>query len=474
MIESFILCVGTAFGTLIIGVTTAWFCSVCDFRARRFFEWALIVPLAYPAYITAYVYTGIFDYGGSGHAWLSTVIGLSTPLPIRSLGGAIAILTLVLYPYVYLLVRASFIQQSSQIIEAGRTLGARPRTCFMRIALPIARPAIIAGTAIVIMETLADYGTVEYFGVNTFSVGIFRTWFGLGSMVGAAQLSILLLVFVVTLLVIEKRARKRARYYNTESRPFTPTYQLHGARAAGAIVICSIPPILGFLIPTIQLIAWLSTRLDSIDISEYATLISNSFSLALASALIVLTIATIVAYTKNLYSSTGMRLTVQTISSGYAIPGIVIALSVLILLSTLNSWFGTALSAGFTALVFAYTIRFMTLGFNPIESALEKIPPNLNYAAQVLSASTTETLIKIHLPLIRGGLLTAALLVFVEVIKELPATLVLRPFNFNTLAVRAFELASDERLADIALPALSIAIVGIIPLIVLARMIRSR
>ncbi len=471
--NSLLLCAGTMTGTLVIGVTAAWLCSVCEFPARRFFEWALILPLAYPAYITAYVYTGILDYGGSIYHWLSTVIQLSAPLPIRSPAGAVAVLTLALYPYVYLLARASFMQQSSRIIEAGRTLGARPRTCFLRIALPAARPAIIAGVAIVMMETLADYGTVEYFGVNTFSVGIFRTWFGFGSIAGAAQLSVLLLTFVVVLLIVEKRARRRARYYDTDPRPFVPTYRLRGARAAVAIIACALPPVLGFAIPTLQLLAWAAARLPSTEMSEYAPLMINSLGLALASSLVILALATVIAYTRRLHPSASMNLMAQTVSSGYAVPGVVIAVGVLIVFSALDDWTTIALSGSLAALIFAYAIRFLTLGFNPVEAALEKISPNLDYVAHTLNASPTETLFGIHLPLIRGGLMTAALLVFVEVIKELPATLMLRPFNFNTLAVKAFELASDERLADIALPALSIVAVGTLPLIVLARVIRA-
>ena len=472
LIESLALCAGVMAGTLLLGVPTAWLCSACDFPARRFFEFALILPLAYPAYIAAYVYTGVFDYGGVAYAWLSAA-GLHAPLPIRSLGGAIAVLTLVLYPYVYLLARASFMQQSNRIIEAGRTLGTRPGGCFLHVALPAARPAIIAGVALVMMETLADFGTVEYFGVNTFSVGIFRTWFGLGSIAGAAQLSVLLLAFVVALLIMEKRARRRARYYDVEPRPTGPSYHLHGVHAAGAIAVCALPLLLGFAVPTLQLSTWAAERLPETELSGYATLVANTFGLALASSLVILTLAIVVSYTKRLYPTAGVKLAVQTVSSGYAIPGVVIAIGVLILFSALDRWGGLALGGGFIALTFAYAIRFLTLGFNSVEAALEKVSPDLDHAAHALAASTLETLAKVHLPLIRGGLLTAALLVFVEVIKELPATLVLRPFNFNTLAVRAFELASDERLADVALPALSIVAVGVLPLIVLARATRT-
>ncbi len=472
--ESLLLAIGTMVGTLTIGIVTAWLCSVCEFRGRRFLEWAMILPLAYPAYIIAYVYTGIFDYGGTMHVWLEATTGISKPLPIRSLGGAIVVMSLAFYPYVYLLTRASFIQQSSRIIEVGRTLGARPLTCFLRIAIPAARPAIIAGVAIVVMETLADYGAVKYFGVNTFSVGIFRTWFGLGSITGAAQLSVLLLAFLVILIIAEKQARRHARYYDNEPRHgFTPSYRLHGMHAAGALIACSLPLVFGFLVPTLQLLAWAKARWEVTDLAGYLTLIGNSFGLALGSSLVILTIAVIIAYARHLRTSPAMQWVVQIVSSGYAIPGGVIAIAVLIFFSKLDSWTGITLISGFSALILAYTIRFLTLGFNTVDSALEKIPPNINYAAQSLGASAVETLTKIHIPLLRGGLLTATLLVFVEIIKELPATLILRPFNFNTLAVRAFELASDERLADMALPALSIAAAGILPVVLLGKVIRT-
>ena len=472
-VNSLVLCAGTMTGTFIIGTAVAWLCSVCEFPGRRLFEWILILPLAYPPYIIAYVYTGMLDYGGSLQDWLRAA-GLDTPLPIRSMGGAILMLTLVLYPYVYLLARASFIQQSRRIIEAGRTLGARPHSCFARIALPAARPAIIAGIAIVMMETLADYGTVEYFGISTFSVGIFRTWFGFGSIAAAAQLSVLLLAFVVVLLTIEKRARRRARYYDTKPHPFAPSYHLRGHHAAGAIVICALPPVLGFLVPTMQLLVWAAKLLPTTEMAEYTVLIANSFGLAIVSSLVTLVLAIAIGYTRRLHPSPGMNLATQTISSGYAIPGIVIAISVLVLFTAVGDWLEIALGGGLAALIFAYTIRFLTLSYNPVDAGLEKISPSLDYAARTLNTSTPEVLMKIHMPLMRGGLMTALLMVFVEVIKELPATLVLRPFNFNTLAVRAFDLASDERFADIALPALSIVTVGVLPLIVLAKLTRGR
>ena len=471
--NSVLLCAGVMTGTFLIGVTTAWLCGTCDFPGRRFFEWALILPLAYPAYIAAYVYTGMLDYGGSVYALLNDAAWLDSPPPIRSIPGAWVVMSLVLYPYVYLLARNLFMQQGTRLIEAGHTLGAGPLTCFMRISLPAARPAIIAGSAIVMMETLADYGIAEYFGLNTFSVGILRIWFGFGNLAAAAQLSVLLLMFMILVMLVEKHARSRARYYHTEALPTAPIYRLRGGKAAAAVIACALPPLLGFAVPTTQLLSWAMRRLPVTDMSGYTTLVINTFILALISSLAVVLIAVVVSYTKRLYPSAGMTLTTQTVTSGYATPGVVIAIGVLTVLTTFGNWFGAALGGTVLALIFAYTIRFLTLGFNTVEASLEKISPNMDYAAHTLNASGGETLAKIHLPLMRGGLLTATLLVFVEVIKELPATLVLRPFNFNTLAVRAFELASDERLTDIALPALSIIFVSVLPLVVLVRMMRA-
>ena len=472
LFNSITLSIGTAVGTFIIGTSTAWLCSIYHFSGRRFYEWALILPLAYPAYIMAYTYTGMLDYGGSVYTWLQNTAGVSIPINIRSLPGAIVIITLSLYPYVYLLARSAWLHKSNRLLEAGRILGASPWRNFRQIALPVSRPAIIAGIAIVVMETLADYGTVQYFGVNTFSVGILKTWFGLNSIESAAQLSIILLILTVSAMLIEKAARRQAKYNVTEHKT-EPCYQLRGKWAVIANIICAVPVILGFIIPTVQLLVWTISHINTVAINDYLLLVTNTFMVAASGALIIVAIALILAYVKYLYPLKISRTLIQIASSGYAMPGIVIAVGVLTLAGFIQDLTNIFIGGSITMLLLAYSTRFLTLGTSTLDAAMEKISPNLNFAARTLNVSPGPALIKIYLPLVKTGILTALLLIFVDIIKELPATMVLRPFNFNTLAVRAYELASDERLADAALPALSIVAIGLLPITILTRITRN-
>ena len=467
------LSIGTAIGTFVIGVSTAWLCSAYNFIGRRFYEWALILPLAYPAYIIAYTYTGMLDYGGSIYVWLQNTIDIAQPIPIRSLPGAIVVITLSLYPYVYLLARSVWLHRANPLLESGYTLGASPWRNFWQVALPVARPAIAAGIAIVIMETLADYGTVQYFGVNTFSVGIFRTWFGLNSISGAAQLSIILLIFTMTLLYIEKTARKRARY-NDKSYTHTSRRQLQGKKMVFANIACALPIVLGFIMPTAQLLAWAGQRINETELDSYLHLVTTTVTVALVSALIITFVALLLTYVKHLYPIKRFSLLINIASAGYALPGIVIAVGVLTLASFIQDISQVFISGSIAVLILAYSTRFLTLGFGTLDSAMEKVSPNLNFAARGLRASPGTTLIRIYLPLLRNGLFTALLLVFVDIVKELPITAVLRPFNFNTLAVRTYELASDERLADIALPALSIVVISLPAIAILTQSMKTK
>ena len=479
--DSALLAAGVVLGASAIGIGGAWLCTVCDFPGRRFFEWALILPLAFPAYIIAYTYTGMLDYGG----WLHEYLGLRNLPPIRSMGGGVVVLSLVLYPYLYLLVRATLLQQSANLVEAARTLGFGPWRTLTRLMLPVARPAMAAGAAIVAMETLSDYATVQHFGIQTFSVGILRTWFGLDSLVGAAQLSMLLLVFTATLVTCERLARRRAGYYNAGQRePLGVVYPLRGARAWAATGACALPVALGFAVPAAQLLAWVWPADTAIFSADYRKLITNTLLLGAGAALATTAVAVLLAYARRLRPRDGFGWLHRAATFGYAVPGVVVAVGVMLVCTTLERIAGAAfagiatpglfLSGTLFALYFAYTTRFLTLGFSSVENSLLKVSRNIDYAATTLQASGFETLRAIHLPLIRSGLLTAMLLVFVDVIKELPATLVLRPFDFNTLAVRAYEMASNEQLPDIALPALTIVAAGLLPLMILARRIAHR
>ena len=482
--NSIVLMVGVALGTLSIGITTAWLTSLCEFPGRRLFEWALLLPMAIPAYIIAYTYTGMLDFAGPLQTWLREIFGWSYGdywFPeVRSIGGAIAMLSLVLYPYVYLLARAAFLEQSLCVLEVSRTLGSGPWRSFFTVALPLARPAIITGLSLVLMETLADYGTVQYFGVDTFTTGIFRTWFGLGDSAAAAQLAAVLMIFVFALILLERWSRRRARFHHTSSRySQLPRYRLSKSQALLASVACFLPLFMGFLLPASQLTAWAFTTGHEMIDADFFLLIRNSLALAAAASLLALVLALLMGYGQRLHPTTDVKFFVRLAGLGYAVPGTVIAVGIMLsfawLDGRLNNATGLVLSGTLLALLFAYAVRFLAVSLQTVEAGLGKIKPSMDDAARSLGASTGGVLHRIHMPMMRGTLLTALLLVFVDVLKELPATLILRPFDFNTLAVRTFELASDERLADAASAALAIVVAGIVPVILLSLSIsRSR
>ncbi len=487
--NSILLAVGVGVGAMIIGISTAWLCSVCEFPGRRIFSWLLLLPLAFPPYIIAYTYTGLLDFAGPVQNFLRESFAWSYGdywFPeIRSLPGAIIMLSLVLYPYVYLLTRTAFSEQSTSFREASHILGIGLRKTFFKAALPLARPAIIAGLTLVVMETLADYGTVHYFGIPTFTTGIFRTWFGLGDRIAATQLASLLLLCVFFVIIIERYSRQSAKYQNLSSGQKKWRYPLSGSKAILAILICTIPVLLGFLVPALQLLLWAIKTAPEIINSSFYTLVFNTIRLALIVAVLVVVAATFLAYGKRVSTHFMVPYSVNISAMGYTVPGIIIAVGVLLPFAwfdnTLDTWLnkyfgissGLLLTGTLAALVFAHVVRFMAIGLNSVDASLAKIHRNVDDAAQLLGHKTFDRFFKVHLPLIRSGVLTAGLLVFVEVIKELPATLVLRPFNFNTLAVRTYELASDERLADSACSALLIVAVGILPILILNRSIHS-
>lgn len=479
------LMLGVGLCTTGLGVGTAWLVTMCRFPGWRLFEWALLLPLAAPAYILAYVYTELLEfYGPVQSAWRdlfgwSSVEDYWFP-PIRSIGGSIAILSLVLYPYIYLLTRVAFLEQSVCTLEASRSLGCNPWRSFSKVALPLARPAIVAGLALVLMETLNDFGTVEYFSVSTFSVGIYRTWFGMGERIAACQLSALLLGFVLGLLLLEQWSRQQTRYYHTGRYQRISPYGLRGWRASAACLACLLPISLGFLIPGGRLLQLATTEISKNFRQRFWQLASHSLTLAAIASAVAVLLALVMAYGLRLRPNLGMTLAVRTAAVGYAIPGAVIAVGVLFpigsldnaidawMRSTFNISTGLLLSGTIAALVFAYLVRFLAVSYNSVESSLNRIKPNLDDAARSLGHGATSTLLRIHVPMISGGLLTAAILVFVDVMKELPATLIVRPFNFDTLAVEVYRLAADERLTEAAAPALAIVAVGIIPVILLS------
>jgi iron(III) transport system permease protein len=496
------LILGVGVGVTVLGTGTAWLVSRCQFLGQRFFAWGLLLPLAAPAYILAYTYTELLEYYGPVQTILRQWFGWDSAQDywfpnLRSLGGAILMLTLVLYPYVYLLARSAFLSQPVSSIDACHSLGCGPWRSFWQVSLPLARPGIMAGLALALMETLNDYATVQFFSVDTFTTGIYRTWFGLGNRIAAGQLSACLMLLILALIWLEQWSRGRARFDQTgSSHQALPTYRLKGWRNALASMACCLPIFLGLLLPAMVLIQLLAVPPATSDESDFAAtttgsnflpLAGHSLVLATVTAAIAVVIAMLLAYGKRLLPNLGMRLATQIAALGYAVPGSVIAVGILVPLgqtdNAIDAWMratwgistGLLLSGTMFALVFAYLVRFLAVSLNSVEASLGNILPSMDDAARSLGHSPTSTLLKIHAPLMRRGLLTAAALVFVDVMKELPATLIVRPFNFDTLAVQVYNLASDERLAEAAAPALAIVGVGLLPVILLCWQIhRSR
>jgi len=484
------LCLGVGLGVGMVGVATAWLTAMHDFPGRRFFEWALVLPLAVPAYVMAYVYTDFLQFVGPVQSTLRDLFGWEFGdywFPdIRTLPGAMAMFVCVLYPYVYLLARTAFLERASGMLEAARTLGMGPWRAFFMVSLPLARPAIVAGIALALMETLADYGTVAYFAVNTFTTGIYRAWFSLGDRTAAAQLAAMLLGFVLFLLMAERISRGRARYHNTtgRNRPMAGA-QLRGVKGLAATLACAMPLFLGFVLPAVLLLKMALTDGDAQFGERFLILSRNSFLLAGTTACIGVLLALLLAYGARLSQTSFSAGLNRLVGLGYAVPGAVIAVGVLIPVTRLDHWLsgqwetwfghnpGLLLTGGIAALVYAYLVRFLAVALHTVESSLAKITPSMDDAARSLGLGQGETLRRVHTPLLRGSLLTAGLLVFVDVMKELPATLVMRPFNFDTLATQAYTLASDERLAEASTASLAIVLVGLLPLVLLSRQISA-
>lgn len=487
--NSVLLCLGVGVMTLAVGAGAGWLVTMYRFPGQRLLNWALVLPLAMPAYVLAYAYTDFLQVTGPLQTLLRELTGWGWRdywFPnIRSLGGAVLVLSAAFYPYVYVLARAGFAEQSTCALEVSRTLGCTPFAAFRRVGLPLARPAIAAGLAFVMMETLADFGAVAYFELRTFTTGIYRAWYALGSPAAAAQLASLLLLVVLGILAVERRARGRGQFAMASGRMFQGhRHVLTGWRGWIACAVCLVPVLLGFVLPAIVL-AWMALGAsDGVRLSRLLTLTGNTALLgALASAVIVL-VAVTGLLMANRAPGGAARPLLRVAALGYAVPGAVIGVGVLIAVGTFDrvanglvaaltgtSRTGLILGGTITALVYAYVVRFFAVGFNPLEAGMAKIAPSLGDAARVLGCGPLAVARRIHLPLLRPSLISAALLVLVDVMKELPATLILRPFNFDTLAVEAFQLATTERLDGAALPSLVIVAAGLVPVVLLCRML---
>lgn len=488
LMTTLLLMLGVGLLTGIAGIGTAWLTTMCEFPGRRIMDWALLVPLAVPTYIVAFSYVEVLDYTGPVQSTLRTIFGFKTSRDywfpeIRSLGGAIFVMGVVLYPYVYLTTRASFLIQSASIFDVSRTLGASPYGLFFRIALPLARPAIAIGVSLALMECLNDIGAVTFFGVKTLTFSVYDTWLNRSSLGGAAQLALAMLAMVFLLLWLERFGRRKQRFDSgggSKQRPPT-RFELTGAKALAALVLCFLPIFLGFLVPGLLLSDRASRRLDDLWSSNFLSTSWNSFSLAAIAALITVVVSVALAYALRLNPKGPLKLGIRLASIGYAIPGTVLAIGILIPLANfdnfidarMENWFGIntgllLLGSG-TGLIYAYCVRFLAVSYGQVEGGFGKISPHLDMAARTLGRNTGQTLNQIHLPILKPVLLSAALLSFVDCMKELPATILLRPFNFETLATTVFEAASREAFEEAALPSLAIVLVGLIPVILLAR-----
>ncbi|TVR41910.1 MAG: iron ABC transporter permease [Bacteroidia bacterium] len=477
------LLIGVGFTTIILGVGTAWLVSMFRFPGRNLFRWALIMPIAIPAYINGFTWAGMLDYTSPLYAFLRNNFGLDTGtflfFDIMSLPGAIFILSISFYPYVYLITRAYFQTQSATLFEVGASLGHGPWRKFFHTALPLGRPAIVAGVSLALMEVLNDYGVASYYGVDTFTTGIFSAWFAFGDISSAMKLSGYLMIFVFVLIFAERSQRGQMRYGMQGIRKHgLEPIPMKGLPAMLASLACSIPLLAGFILPAIMLLWWSAQTFMQVVDAGFWTLLRNSFFLAGTASLFVVSSAIFIAYTVRSFKNRVVQTLARITTLGYAIPGAVVAVGVLIPFLWLDNrliqlpFFNTFIITGtWLALIYAYLVRFMAVGYNSIDSGMEKIPLSMDEAARSLGMQHGKVLGKVHFPLLTGAALSAFLLTFIDVLKELPLTLILRPFNFDTLAIRAFEYASDERVAEAAPYALVIVFTGMIPVLLLNRFI---
>jgi len=482
---SLLLCLFVAFGVAAVGMATASAVTLFEFPGRRIFEWALLLPLAMPAYVVAYAYTDFLQYGGPLQSWLRTAFGLQGRLlpEVRSLGGAVLVFTVALYPYVYLLARTALSERAVHLMEAARLLGAPLSRRIREVALPLARPAVAAGVALALMETLADFGVASYFGIQTFTAGIYKAWLSMDNRMAAAQLATVLLIFVAVLLRIEHSAQRRMRFAGTRGgragAADAAPVQLQGARALVAWLVCAVPIALGFVLPVLFMLRPLILGWDNLLWDNFISWTLNSFWLASLSAVLATALALSLAFAVRRQRNLLNRAAVQLASLGYAVPGAVIVVGLLLPVGWLQAaapqtGAGYWITATVLGIVWAYLVRFSAVALQTIQSGYSRIPASFDDSARMLGTTGAGLLARVHWPLLQRSVAVAGLLVFVDVMKELPATLVLRPFNSDTLAVVTYQLARDERLGEAALPALALVLVGLLPVALLSRTLRAK
>ena len=503
-LNSIVLAFSVTGGVIIVGVATAWVTTRYDFWGKRVLEWALILPLAMPAYVIAYAYTDALQFTGpvqtALRAWLRMdgaqwkAAGYHFP-EIRSLGGLALMLIFVLYPYVYLPARAAFLERAASVLEAGQALGVRGVAAFFRISLPLARPAIVGGAVLALMEVLADFGAASYFAVETFTTGIYKAWFGLQDVRATAQLALTLLSFVLLLKLIERLARGRTQFATRGAGRCVVAIRLLPRQAWLAVMVCVSPVLIGFVIPVVVLVRLMwrewgdsGNAALSAALGTYWQHAGNSLFVAFATALLAVVFALLLGYAARVSTrlhgrshASVLRACVQVAASGYAVPGAVLAFGILIPLTRLDLVLAGVLAdatggkpsllltGSVAGLVYAYLVRLVAVALTNVESGLSRVTTSMDDAARALGAGAVDILARVHAPLVWRSLLVAGLFVFVDTLKELPATLVLRPFNFDTLATAAYTLTKDERLGEAALPCLTLVAVGLLPLVWVAR-----
>ena len=479
------LCLWVGFGAAVLGTATAAAVTLFDFPGRRTFEWLLLLPLAMPAYVVAYAYTDFLQFSGPLQVWMRESFGLRGRLlpEVRSVGGAAWVFIFSLYPYVYLLARAALGERAAHLMEAARLLGAPLSRRILRIALPLARPAVAAGVALALMETLADFGVSSYFGIQTFTTGIYKAWLSMDNRIAAAQLATVLLIVVIVLLRLEQGAQKRMRFAagrgaragSAESQPV----RLGGGQLVAAWLVCMLPVLMGFVFPVLFMLRPLAADWSVLPWDRFVDWAFNSVRLGAISSALAVMLALGLAFSVRRAPDVVTRGVAQLVSLGYAVPGAVIVVGLLLPVGWVQSAWpesgaGGLITATVVGIVWAYLVRFSAVALQSMQSGYARIPVSLDDSARMLGAGATGLLARVHWPLLRRTTAAAALLVFVDVMKELPATMVLRPFNTDTLAVVAYQLARDERLGEAALPSLALVLVGLIPVLLLSRTLRQR
>ena len=479
LINTLLLMLGVGSLSLLFGISTAWLVSRYEFPGRSIFEWALLLPAAVPAYIIAYTYTDLLEYAGPVQGYLREVFNWQNSQDywfpnIRSMEGAILVMSSVLYPYIYLLTRASFITLPISYFQTSAIYGRKP---FFAVALPLARPAIIAGLALVLMETISDFGTVDYFALETLTLGVFNVWMGMNSLSGASQISSVLFIFIVVLLTVEYLARRRQRFHEKSSGQDTvQSEEISNFKKIICLIVCLIPILLGFIIPTFVLLNFVLSGFSIINFTEILEIAFSSIAIAAVSALVVMIISLLMIVVANYKSNSIQRILIFLASCGYAFPGTILAVGIVVFVGWLNDLIYFHLSyfvGGFIILIFAYTTRFLAVGNGAINSGILRIHPNLFDASRIMGISFFQSIRKVILPLVYANLLAGGILVFVDILKELPITLLLRPFNFETLATYVYQYASDELLEESSFAALIIIIVGLGPVIFLSNTIKN-